>query len=602
MIRAHSMPFGAQVDSAGRTRFRLWAPSAREVAVKVLRPKSQAWQQRALRALGEGWFETILDDAGAGTRYCYRIDDEIDVPDPASRFNPQGVHAASEVVDPMRYDWRDEGWRGRRWHELVIYELHVGTFTQAGTYAALAERLDDLAALGITAIELMPLATFAGARGWGYDGVLPFAPHPAYGTPDELKSLVERAHERNLAVLLDVVYNHFGPEGNYLGRYAREFFTSRHCTPWGDAIDFSNPNVRQFFIRNACYWIEEYRLDGLRLDAVHAIHDDGPRHFVDELIDAVQDGPGRERAVHIILENHRNEARRLRRPNVSQWNDDFHHALHVPLTGETEGYYADYADRPIERLGRCLAHGFGYQGELSRCSGEHRGEPSGHLSPLAFVNFLQNHDQIGNRALGERLSELASPQSLRAGLAVLLLAPQLPMLFMGEEYAAEQSFFYFCDYTGDLAAAVRDGRRAEFASFAAFSDEARREQIPDPNAEETFRRSRLVWEERDSPPHRQWLEYVRDLLRIRARHIAPLVPEIDSTRSRFRVRGTLLEVGWRTRADRRLTLFANLSGASARAEHMPAEESLLFATHSDAVSASLRSDALAPWEVRVFLA
>jgi maltooligosyltrehalose trehalohydrolase len=602
--RIHGMPFGAQIATDGQTHFRLWAPNARTVSLKTVDAsgsKAQHLMHRAAHAAAEGWYEANIP-APAGTRYTYRIDDELDVPDPASRFNPAGVHADSLVLDPRSFDWGDDDWRGHDWHELVIYELHVGTFTAQGTYAALADRLDDLAELGITAIELLPLASFGGARGWGYDGVLPYAPHPAYGTPEDLKRLVQRAHGVGLSVLLDVVYNHFGPDGNYLGRYASDFFTSKHHTPWGDAIDFGKTTVRQFFIQNALYWVNEYHLDGLRVDAVHAMYDDGPKHFIDEMIDAVKDGPGRERPVHIVLENHHNEAKRLQRKGVSQWNDDFHHALHVLVTGETEGYYQDYAAQPLEQLGKALAQGFIYQGERSIVEGELRGEPSGHLPSSAFVNFLQNHDQIGNRALGERLASLTQPEPLRAALAILLLTPPIPMLFMGEEYSATQPFFYFCDYTGELAAAVRNGRREEFAGFAAFSDEQRREQIPDPNESATFERSQLVWEERGNPQHRPWWEYVSSLLRLRAARIVPLIPEVQPGRSEYAVDGDLLSVRWPVTGNRGLQLVANL-GVNPAKLNQSVEGSLLFSTSESSSGAQQISapENIAPWEVRVYV-
>jgi malto-oligosyltrehalose trehalohydrolase len=382
-----------------------------------------------------------------------------------------------------------------------------------------------------------------------------------------------------------------------LSRYAASFFTSKHHTPWGDAIDFEKREVREFFIQNALYWIEEYHLDGLRIDAVHAMYDDGPRHFIDELVDRVQDVVKRERPAHIVLENHHNEARRLRRAGVSQWNDDYHHALHVLLTGETEGYYQDYAERPLWQLGRALAHGFIYQGEHSKVSGEPRGEPSGQLPPSAFVNFLQNHDQIGNRALGERLAVLAEPQALRAGLTLLLLAPQIPMLFMGEEYAARQPFFYFCDYQGDLAQAVREGRRAEFKGFAAFSDPSKREKIPDPNARATFEQSQLSWNERTNETHRVWWDYTRSLLRVRAEVIAPLITRLRPERSEFDVADDVLSVTWSDERGVALQMIGNLKAAAARIDRLPTGRQV-FSSLQEQASAT---NSLAAWEVRFFV-
>ncbi len=593
MKRMHRMPFGAELDEHGNARFTLWAPSAKDVVLET-----QAGRQSArtpMQAKERGWYEATVPNIRAGARYRFRIDNERDVPDPASRFNPDGVHEASLLVDPASFRWEDDRWAGHAGHELVIYELHVGTFTPQGTYAALAERLPDLAKLGITALELLPIASFAGKRGWGYDGVLLYAPHPAYGTPDDLKRLIQRAHELDLSVLLDVVYNHFGPDGNYLGRYAGDFFTGKHHTPWGDAIDFTHPIVRQFFVQNALYWIDEYHFDGLRIDAVHAMYDDGPRHFIDELIDAVQDGPGRERQVHVVLENHQNRAGWLRRARVAQWNDDFHHALHVLLTGEIESYYLDYAERPIERLGRSLAEGFVYQGERSQVSGELRGEPSKHLPPLAFVNFLQNHDQIGNRAFGKRLASLSRSEPLAAGFAILLLAPQLPMLFMGEEYAASQPFLYFCDYTGELADAVRKGRRDEFSSFASFSDESLRERIPDPNALATFKRSTLIWSEREAPKHREWLDLVARLLRVRRESIQPMISDLAPGRAYYEISGSVLSVTWPANAGGALKMIANLSNEPTAAPNVE-KGTLVFPSQADSSAAGLR-----PWEVRAYV-
>ena len=493
MKRAHAMPFGAEVDAAGGVRFRLWAPSARSVGVRLEAPGAE--REIPMRAEAGGWFRIEVSDARPGSRYRYRIDGDFLVPDPASRFQPESVHGPSEVIDPSAFEWTDDEWRGRAWEETVLYELHVGVFTEHGNYVGVAEHLDHLVDLGVTAVELMPVAECPGDFNWGYDGVYPFAPDCCYGRPEDLKALVEAAHARGLMLLLDVVYNHFGPEGNYLPRYAEPFFTKRHRTPWGAAIDFESEHsrtVRDFFIHNALYWLEEYRFDGLRLDAVHAIHDASKPDILTELAEAVHERI-EDRQIHLVLENDRNEARRLARNArnearlySAQWNDDIHHTLHVVLTGECEGYYADYAEHPIRQLGRCLATGFAYQGEPSTFRrGEPRGEPSAHLPPAAFVSFLQNHDQVGNRAFGERIVRLTEPEALRAVLAVLLLAPSPPLLFMGEEWGCEQPFPFFADFGAALAARVREGRRREFERFPEFRDEAVRERIPDPGARET---------------------------------------------------------------------------------------------------------------------
>ena len=400
-------------------------------------PQSLARARREgipLPEIGDGWRELTLPEAKAGSRYAYRIDEGLLVPDPASRFQPEDVPGRSMVVDPKAHSWSDAAWRGRPFEEAVIYEVHVGTATPQGSYAALSRKLDELADEGLTAIELMPIADFPGRRNWGYDGVLPFAPDASYGAPHELKRLIDRAHGLNLMVFINVVYNHFGPSGNHLPKYAGTFFTNRHLTPWGDAINFDGENsrhVREFFIHNALYWLEEFHVDGLRFDAVHAIKDESGTHVLAEIAARVR-RQFPERQVHLVLENDANEARWLARDAqgrprrfTAQWNDDFHHAWHILATGEKEGYYGDYADDPVKRLGRTLAEGFAYQGEASaHREGRARGEVSAHLPPSAFVAFLQNHDQIGNRAFGERLSHLVEPKRLALAQAVLLLSPR----------------------------------------------------------------------------------------------------------------------------------------------------------------------------------
>ncbi|MGH7396664.1 MAG: malto-oligosyltrehalose trehalohydrolase, partial [Candidatus Rokuibacteriota bacterium] len=500
-----------------------------------------------------GWAEYVTSEAPAGTRYRYRIDGETLVPDPAARFQPGDVHGPSEVIDPLAYAWADTGWAGVPRERLVFYELHAGAFTAAGTFKGVAERLDHLTSLGVTAVELLPVADFPGRWGWGYDGVLLFAPESTYGRPEDLKALVDACHARGLAVFLDVVYNHFGPEGNYLHRYAPDFFSARHRTLWGDGINYDGPGsaiVRAFMIHNALYWLEEFHLDGLRLDAVNAIVDDSMAHLLVELARAVAEGPGRDRLVHLVLENGANEARYLRRPEggrplyQAQWNDDVHHALHVLLTGEAGGYYADYQP-PLPHLGRCLAEGFAFQGEESLYRQAVRGEPSGDLPPTAFVGFLQNHDQIGNRALGERVTALASPAAVRAATAVLLLSPAPPLLFMGQEWGAPEPFLFFSDLGPDLGPRVAEGRRREFARFPEFASPEVRERIPDPQAATTFTRSVLDWSRASAPDHQDWLAFHRALLALRARTIAPLLAGEPAPVTAWKTIGdTALEVTW----------------------------------------------------------
>jgi malto-oligosyltrehalose trehalohydrolase len=464
----------------------------------------------------------------------------------------------------------------------VLYELHVGTFSEGGDFDGVRDKLDWLEQLGVTAIELMPIADFAGKRNWGYDGVLPFAPDRAYSTPESLKALIDAAHERGLMMLLDVVYNHFGPEGNYLGQYAPQFFTERHHTPWGAAIDFSQPVVREFFIHNALYWLEEFRFDGLRLDAVHAIADDSPTHILSELARRVRDRCGPDRHVHLVLENDANQARFLGHPQYdAQWNDDFHHAGHVVLTREAEGYYVDYQRDPLQALGRALAEGFVYQGESSiHRDGAPRGEPTRDLPLDAFVAFLQNHDQVGNRAFGERLAQLVRPELLKASASILLLSPQVPMLFMGEEWASGKPFQYFCDFAGELAQAVHDGRRREFAKFPAFADPGARGRIPDPNDIATFDRSRLDWAEVEQDAHADHVQFCRELLEVRRRAIVPRLAKARVRDASFAISNEgLLHVSWKLAGDAQLMLVANLRSESASAPNVLPTGALLHSTH-----------------------
>jgi maltooligosyltrehalose trehalohydrolase len=522
MQRFHQMPFGADLRPNG-VEFRLWAPSL--TSARLWLPQGEL----DMEADGE-WHRLFVEGAKAGDIYRFRVSDDLLVPDPASRFQPDDIDGPSQVVDPGRYSWTDGDWRGRPWEEAVIYEAHLGTVTPGGTFSSLADKLEQLADLGITAVELMPVADFPGSRSWGYDGVLHYAPDHAYGTPDELKALVDRAHRLGIMMILDVVYNHFGPSGNYLPSYAGAFFTERHQTLWGAGINFdgsASAIVRDFFVHNALYWLEEYHFDGLRFDAVHAIADDSQQHFIAEIAARIRDGLP-DRQVHLVLENADNQARWLEREggapvlHTAQWADDIHHVWHRLVTGESDGYYSDYDDT-VARLGRCLAEGFAYQGEVSEHEGKPRGEPSAHLPPSAFVAFLQNHDQVGNRALGERLSHIAEPEKLALARAGLLLAPQIPLIFMGEEWGASAPFQYFVDFTDDeLSKAVRDGRRREFGGFGAFKDEAAQERIPDPTLQATVDRSTLDWAEREMPPHRDILAQTRELLRIRRDAILPL--------------------------------------------------------------------------------
>jgi malto-oligosyltrehalose trehalohydrolase len=586
MKRRHNMPFGAECRNGGGVRFRLWAPAAGRVDLCL----DNASDPIPLEPLAEGWFELVTDLARSGTQYRFRIDDKQEVPDPAARFQPKDVHGPSEVVDPEAFDWQDQSWHGRRWEEAVIYELHVGAFTTRGSFTDVRQRLDHLVDLGITAIELMPVADFPGKCNWGYDGVLPFAPDSTYGRPEDLKGLVQSAHARGIMVLLDVVYNHFGPEGNYLGAYAPQFFTDRHSTPWGKAINFDGTDsrtVRDFFIHNALYWLAEYHFDGLRLDAVHAIADDSTPDILTELAAAVRNCIDPHRKIHLILENERNQSLYLRRTPpgntrehcqpalyTAQWNDDLHHALHVLITGERYAYYSDYSERPLHQLGRCLVEGFAYQGEASLYrNGAVRGESTAGLPPSAFVSFLQNHDQVGNRAYGERLTTIADPRAIRAAAAILLLAPSPPMLFMGEEFGTETPFLFFCDFEKDLAAAVTAGRRNEFASFAAFGNPMERERIPDPNMVTTFRASQLGWTMTDQTRQQDWLRFYRQLLQLRRKYLVPRLSLACRPKAQYQAHEDGgLSVRWDFNDRSALTLLANLGRISLSTLTVPAAQ------------------------------
>jgi maltooligosyltrehalose trehalohydrolase len=576
------MPYGAACLPEG-VRFALWAPSAKRVELLA-----DGAAPLEMPPQPHGWFATTSDRLGAGARYQFRIDGDLIIPDPASRFQPEGIFAPSQVVDPKRYNWRSQGWRGRPWSEAVIWEAHVGTATPQGTYAALADQLPRLRDMGITAIELMPLADFPGTRNWGYDGVLPFAPNASYGTPDDLRGLIDRAHELGLMVLIDVVYNHFGPSGNFLHAYARNFFTERHQTPWGAGLNFDGPDaapVRNFFVSNACYWLEEFRADGLRLDAVHAIRDDSANHVLLEIAQTIRKTIT-DRAVHLILENEDNEARWLTRTKdgapllyTAQWNDDIHHCWHVLLTNETEGYYRDFKDAPARQLQRSLAEGFVFQGDASlNRNGKPRGEPSADLPPDCFIDFLQNHDQIGNRALGERLTVLAPPERLATAMAVLLLAPHIPLLFMGEEWGTQAPFQFFVDFANDeaLSKAVREGRQREFASFSAFAGGGI--EVPDPTDERTFHRSKLDWSEADRPPFSQTKALVRECLALRARHLFPLL-ESGWLRTEDLSHDGLIDLRWSFRAGT-WRLILNLGTEASSIVGAPAEQ-LIWSNATD---------------------
>ena len=502
----------------GRTRFAIWAPRLSQLAVRIRAPAPRG--PIALPRLPGGWFAATLEDVGPGTRYLCVLDDGRERPDPAARALPEGVHGPSEVVDLAAFPWTDTGWHGMPLKDLVLYEVHVGTFTPEGTFDAIIPRLTALRDLGVTALELMPVASFPGGHGWGYDGVGLFAPQQSYGGPAGLQRLVDACHARGMAVVLDVVYNHLGPEGNYLAEFG-PYFTDRYRTPWGQAMNFDGEDargVRAFVVANALAWIRDYHVDGLRLDAVHTIFDASPVHILRELNDAVQRLARRlGRTVPVIAESDLNQRRVIDAVRAGgyglagQWSDDFHHALHSLLTGERNGYYGDFGS--LAELAKAYTEGFVYDGTFSRFRGRVHGTPTGDLPGERFVVSTQNHDQVGNRALGERLSSLVDFEGLKLAAVSMLFSPYIPLLFMGEEYGEPAPFLFFTDF-GDpgLRAAVSQGRRDEFAAFG------REGEVPDPQDPATFCRSKLQWGRREQLPHRWLLALYRSLLALRREH------------------------------------------------------------------------------------
>jgi maltooligosyltrehalose trehalohydrolase len=599
MRHAHDMPFGARLLAGGGARCRLWAPAAKTAEVAWCREAGAVTELVPAQTLEGGWWECTLPLARAGELYQWRLDDGLAVPDPAARSNPQGPHAPSQLVDPHAFDW-DGGWRGRPWHETVLYELHVGTFTPEGTFRAAAARLPALAALGVTAIELMPVAGFPGRFGWGYDGVLPFAPHAAYGTPDDLKHLVQEAHRLGLTMFLDVVYNHFGPDGNYLHAYAPAFFSQTAGSPWGAAINFDGEQsapVREFFIHNALYWVEEFRFDGLRLDAVHAIVDTSRPHVLEQLSAAVR-AACPDRHVHLVLENEHNHYHRLAteaQPGQfdGQWNDDFHHALHVALTGETHGYYHDYGtEPPLDLLGRALSHGMLFEGAPRKPGGARERVAATPPQPLTtLVNYAHNHDQVGNRARGERLSELVPAPAALLPTLLALLTPAIPMLFQGEECGAQEPFLYFADWEGELRDAVRAGRKREFAHAG--------DDLPDPCSEATFRASRPDCAQATGTRGRVWKEVVQSALAARARWITPRQPLLHHGRhTHQRVGTTGIAVQWRYTDGQMLALELNLGAEPLEVplQHLgPVEAETVFSYRRPAEA---RAGVWPAWSVR----
>ncbi len=560
------MPFGAELQPDGQVRFRVWAPEAASLLLAL----EDSPEPLPMAPVSNGWYELTTQAASAGSRYRFILPNGLAVPDPVSRFQPGDVDGPSAVTDPLSYTWRSPDWKGRCWEEAVLYELHIGTFTQEGTFQAAVSKLEHLAALGITAIEIMSVGEFPGSWNWGYDAVLPYAPDSTYGTPDDLKNLVDAAHEHRIMVILDVVYNHFGPEGNYIPQYFPDICTDRYGTPWGQALNFDSRHgdrTREFIIHNALYWIEEFRMDGLRLDAVHAIIDASSTHVLDELAHRVR-SVAVDRHVHLVLESDDTMWNRLIRDEAStpllstaQWNHDIKQLL---VLGLTSGRTAEQDTRDTRLLGRALAEGFTSQPPRimpveEDVLGQAAPDYPTYIPPSGFIAFLQTHDLVGNRIRGERIGQLGRPVALRALAAIYLLSPQIPMLFMGEEWAASSPFPYFCDFEGDLAEAIRNGRRQQFTTPEERNDPAFLASIPDPLARETFLSAKLRWDEIAEEPHRTWLNFYRRILQIRHRKIIPLLANFPQNSGSCHVYGPRsLQVRW-TLDQGELHLNANLS-------------------------------------------
>ncbi len=547
----HRMPFGAELQDDGSVRFRVWAPEARELHIALVGHPHPL----PMRCGNDGWHELRTTLATADTCYRYVLPNGLHVPDPVSRYQPQDADGPSQVMDPHAFSWQHPAWCGRPWEEAILYELHIGAFTPEGTFLAAIRKLDYLVDLGITAIEIMSLGEFPGARNWGYDGVLLYAPDSNYGHPDHLKALVDAAHARGLMVLLDVVYNHFGPEGNYLPQFYPDICTDRYQTPWGQALNFDAANSernREFILENALYWIVEFRIDGLRLDAVHAIIDSSTPHILDELATRVRAVAG-HRHVHLILESDEVMWQRLIRDqnanpllSTAQWNHD---AKQLLALGLTAGRPAAEDARDTELLGRSLTEGFTSVPPTAISIGETLvwAPPAlpVHIPPGGFVSFLQTHDLVGNRLRGERISDLAPPHIVHALAAVYLLSPQIPMLFMGEEWAASSPFPYFCEFAGELGEAVRRGRLQQFATPAQRVDPAFLATVPDPLAPATFLSAKLRWDELPDPPHAKTFAVYRELLALRRERILPLLHGIPHRAGTADLRGArTLEVRW----------------------------------------------------------
>ncbi|MEO8724706.1 MAG: malto-oligosyltrehalose trehalohydrolase [Acidobacteriaceae bacterium] len=525
-MAARKLPVGAEVSSisSGGAHFRVWAPKRKRVEIVRVDADGPLHQQKVqagspLQSEGNGYFSGDVAEMRPGSRYAYALDGEAMYPDPASRFQPFGPHGASEIIAPEAFRWNDNDalWRGVSLRGQVIYELHIGTFTPEGTYQSAIAKLQHLKELGVSVIEVMPVADFPGNFGWGYDGVNLFAPTRLYGRPDDFRAFVQAAHDIGLAVILDVVYNHLGPSGNYLGQFSDDYLTDKHCTDWGSAINFDGENsrpVRELYVANAAYWIREFHLDGLRLDATQAIFDDSATHILKEIQEAVRSAAAGRETI-IVAENEDQNASLISEYGVDAvWNDDLHHSEMVALTGNRQAYYHDHLGHAQEFIS-AVKYGYLFQGQQYRWQRKRRGKSVLGTFPDRFVVYLENHDQVANSGRGERLSEITSPARLRAMTAFTLLAPGTPMLFQGQEWASSNPFLYFADHDKDLAELVRNGRQDFLKQFPALATSAMRRCLSDPESPETFARCKLEWSEIEQTKHRRWLRFHHDLLQMR---------------------------------------------------------------------------------------
>ncbi|MEG4693760.1 malto-oligosyltrehalose trehalohydrolase [Enterobacter cloacae] len=517
-FRTFQKQWGAEFISGDVVRFRVWAEGQQQLTLRL------AERDLPMTAVGNGWFQIDVPGVTHGTEYQFVLQDGMAVPDPASRAQKGDVNGPSVVIDPGRYQPINPDWAGRPWEETVIYELHIGTFTPQGTFRAAIDKLPYLAELGITQLEVMPVSQFGGSRGWGYDGVLLYAPHSAYGTPEDFHAFIDAAHGLGLSVVLDIVLNHFGPEGNYLPLLSPAFFDAQRMTPWGNGIAYEREPVRHYILDAPLFWLTEYRLDGLRFDAIDQIKDTASKHILQQIAETIREALP-DRHIHLTTEDSRNVIFLHPRDEkgatplfTAEWNDDLHNAAHVFATGETHAYYQDFAFEPEKKFARALAEGFVYQGEVSLQTGHSRGVECHTQPPTFFVDFIQNHDQTGNRAQGERLITLAGADKTRVLLAALLLSPHIPLLFMGEEYGETNPFLFFTDFHGDLAKAVREGRAKEFTGHSRHDGD-----VPDPNDEQTFARSKLDWHNVTTAQGKSWLRFTRSLLVLRHRYLVPLL-------------------------------------------------------------------------------